>query len=227
MQLRFVADLSLFCPTGYLVIDPAEDWRKPGQVLLSFSIYIGAICRQLTVEAGKNGGIQMSSTCRLPEQGIALGEYLVVIDEALQVKGVLLRDGLIEKAPPLFTSIIDDGDIIRCDHGHRQQADMVGKPVVGHIVFKHLLFPGLHPARYVKRTAIDIELAVNTEKVGPMLHHLGIGAGEVTFAKAEIVYGVDQIRFAGTIPAVDQGKAVPEFCLRRSVVFIVQEAYTA
>ncbi|HMX03641.1 MAG TPA: hypothetical protein PLJ43_02195 [Chitinophagales bacterium] len=60
-----------------------------------------------------------------------------------------------------------------------------------------------------------------------MLQHTAIGTGEVATTKTEVVDGVDQVCFTAAVQTVDKGESMRKNGLGRSIVFKVQEAYTA
>ena len=160
------------------------------------------------------------------QQPVALQEQLIIGLNVLQIGPVDLGEDEIEVFAPLLAGIVDEPGIERRDHHDGQQADMLGKAGVGLGAAAEGLLPA--PANgngdFFLRSAIHLIKAAERRLAGTVGIHILVGGRKVAFGHRQIIDGVQQVRFAGSVAPVDivdlGRKTYVRFC---NILEIVQD----
>jgi hypothetical protein len=87
------------------------------------------------------------------------------------------------------------------------------------VIEGNILFAVFNGANDFALVVVFIENSFQTEAVGEVLRILGFAAGKVAFCEAQVVNGIQEVRFAGTVSTGDTYNTFIESEVLPGVIF--------
>ena len=130
-----------------------------------------------------------------------------------------LRQGTVDKFPADLTSFLDDGYVVRGREDQWNAANMVAQLFgLESVDFEDFLFPSLQVTRDI-HFAFVLKAAMDSHERRLMSDMLGLGGGESTFGKSQIVDAVQEIGLPHPVQAHNTIESWTEGKLLLFVVF--------